>query len=61
MDRVARRKAASLVDMDLGLGIASPVEADEEIDQPAAGTDAERAEVEETLGKIASIIRGMER
>jgi hypothetical protein len=59
MSRAATcRKAASLVDLDLALRSAMPADARAAAAAPAAGKDPEQAEIEETLAKIASIIRG---
>jgi len=57
MSRTACRKPASLVDMDLGLKNAAPPDPRAAEGPRAAEKDADQAEIEETLAKIASIIR----
>ena len=61
MTRIASRRAASLLDIDLGLR-ADDAPADRDI-TPEASEDVQADEaypdVEQTLAKIASIIRGL--
>ena len=58
MRRTACRKAASLADLDLGLRVAARPSVPEAEPPRGPEKDPAQTEVEETLAKIASIIRG---